>query len=186
MHLEPFPTNKSLIKVFYHDSSNGDWFSIDELYYAKSSNKLNLLGNITDEYKINGYFEFIIDYGNIKISWKQKKNIKDTTSTDTSESIGYINNGVEHFGGLIRSDYPNNALYDGIHNSKRWWFCVGAMDNTYSDYTFPGVFYSESNTIRTKTITVWMKINPKLMFKTCKTKRNYLFIAHFLALIYIS
>lgn len=186
MILTPDAVNKTLIKVFYHDSSAGVWFSSNELLYAKSQYKLNLIGNITDKYKIKGFFEFILDYGSTQVSWKQQKNIKDTTSSETSSSIGYVGNAGSYFSGMARSDYPNLALYDGVFTTGYYWFCLGALQNAYNDNTFPGLYFSSTSYQLVKKVTLWMRVNPELIAKTCvKRVRSYnillCFVVHLIA-----
>ena len=184
MILKPDPINKSFIKVFYHDSSTGVWFNKDEILYAKSNYKLNLFGNITEKYKINGYFEFIIDYGTAQISWKQAKNIKDTVATDTKQSIGFVDNGVSNFNGIMRSDVTDKALYDGMKTSGYWWFCLGALKNNYNDNSFPGIY---STSLRVKKVTVWMRANQKIYARTCKhNSHSSCFVLYLICILTVS
>ena len=174
MVLKPDLINKSLIKVFYHDTTTGDWFKKDELYFAKSENKLNLLGNITDNHRIDGYYEFILDYGHTQISWKQKKNIKDTTKDDTRETIGFVSNGLYSFGGIVKSKASDNTLYDGMPKDVHptyWHFSLGILKKYYSDTNAaPGLWYSDSLITRETKMTLWMRANnPK---KICIEKQR--------------
>jgi hypothetical protein len=172
MVLKPDPVNKTLIKVFYHDSSAGVWFSEEERFYANSQYKLNLLGNITEKHKINGFYGFTLDYGSLQISWHQRKNIKDTTSSETSASLGAVVNNVQNFHGMARSDYGYYTLYDGMFTSGYWWFCLGALDNVYKDNTFPGAYYSDSNSMLVNKVTLWLHTYQESIVKTCKRRVN--------------
>lgn len=161
MILLPDPNNKSLIKVFYHDSSTGVWFNQDEMYYANSKYKLNLFGNITNKHKIGEYFEFVFEYPDLNFSWKQKKNIKDTEIGDNSQTIGYVGNGPGCFGGIIKSEFTSDSLYDGSPPDKynSWWFSVGAKNSFSEANKFPGMFVSSTNHALANKVTIWMRNN---------------------------
>jgi hypothetical protein len=65
--------------VFRHDISTG------ELYWANTKYKFLAFGLIDDSKKINGYFEFLLEYEELKIyyRWLQKLSPTKTTLSTT-------------------------------------------------------------------------------------------------------
>ena len=132
------------LKVFYHYYNEGEEFKDSEILFANSKNKLNLIGNITNRYRINGYFEYAIEYEELNITyyWKQKKNIKDTNKRDNAHSIGYVKMSNSKLLGGVAVSNSVYTLYDGIpsydENNTLWWFCLGIKKNPNRNYQFPG------------------------------------------------
>ena len=63
------------LKIFYHNSRNGEWFADKDIYGINTQNKFSILGLIRDEFKINDYYEFLLQYPSIHHEyniWKQK------------------------------------------------------------------------------------------------------------------
>ena len=153
--------NYAWVKVFYHDSSQEDWFSDSEALSVNSKNKFSILGNINEKHKIGQYFEFMIEYEETgtRVIWKQKKNIKDTTTKDTSKTIGYVGNKFKYFGGLTRSDYSGDTVFDGVTTdiAKFWNFAIGAKQKYLKYNTFPGPTYDGVNSDLMTKVALYIK-----------------------------
>ena len=53
--------NERWLKVFYHDLRTKDFFlNYEEAIYSTKTTKYSIFKNITDDYRINGKFEFIL------------------------------------------------------------------------------------------------------------------------------
>lgn len=100
----------------------------------------SVISELTDEYKINNKFEFMIQYPEVAkdIIWKQSKNPKDEDVDDTSEKVSGFRSifGVPAgFTGLSSSNY--GCLYDGTSAKGSWMFCIGCTSRVYNE-TMPG------------------------------------------------
>ena len=171
--------NSAWTRVFYHDSSTNEWFNDSESLFANTDHKFNILGSITNRHRIGHYFIFMLEYGESgqRIIWKQKKNIKDTTKDDTSDSIGYVSNGLTYFGGMTRSD-SHKTIYDGVPpNIESFYsFSIGAKSNFGNANTFAGPTYSGQASERVTKVSLWLKTRMKTCILTKKHKADIMFI----------
>ena len=102
--------------IFYHDSSNGDWFDEETAldYYNKEENfyQFSIIGQVKNRFKSpNNNYEYLLEYpecnGSKYNRWIQSIDIASTDSNQTSEDIGYIPINIDFpnhdFGGIARS-----------------------------------------------------------------------------------
>ena len=55
------------VLIFHHNSSNKDFFrNKNEALFSTKKNKFSLLGRLNDDFKIDGKYEFIIEYTQIE------------------------------------------------------------------------------------------------------------------------
>lgn len=179
-------------KVFYHDLSTGIYFNDNEYYYANAPNKLNLLGNVTEKDKINGYFEFALEYEEYSMLfyWKQTKNIVETTASDTSTDLGYVGSIGKYFGGMAKSD-TSFCLYDALLPSIRsnnWWFALGAKTYWNSENKFPGpiFWYTDDQYVAVSKVALYIKKRRSNLCISKQMCRNSKYIANFLLVIIFS
>ena len=110
--------------------------------------KFSCLGSLTDDYKIEDYFEFFIEYHYKTLQpsylyWKQKVNPIKTQPGD--KELGFVPLSVptysEPFQGLARSTEYDYTFLDGTPGCKSfesWWFAIGSYYNHPDDTTIPG------------------------------------------------
>ena len=77
--------------LFYHDTSTGKFFDDTTINFVNDEFRYSTIGGISQSYKVNGYFEYLLEYPDEPHynRWKQRINLKDTTNMQTSEDIGY-------------------------------------------------------------------------------------------------
>ena len=110
--------------------------------------KYSCLGELSDKYKIDDYFEFFLEYhfetlNPTYLYWKQKVNPV-YSSLDTKD-VGYIPLSVNiteyyPFMGLSRS--TDNATFidgsPGYDTSNSWWYAIASYTNFPTETTIPG------------------------------------------------
>ena len=155
--------------VFQHNSQKAGFFG--ELSRAKYSHKNNLfsvLGRINDLYKINGYFEFILVYPELKdyIQFEQDKNPLYTKNTDTFDChISHFNwKHLQPFQCLTRSNF-SKTLLEGQRTIHTWYYAIGLLkaETDYPD-AIPGPGWNVSNTIIHE-VSMFMKIIDKSLIR---------------------
>ena len=147
--------SKLWLLVFYHNSSQGDYFtSIEQLSYVHTPHLFSILGNINEKYRIDGYYEFLYEVPGAEgyNEWKQKVHPFDTTTSSTPESIGFEEINLTWrepiFGGISRST-PAESYYSccGYNEYESyWWFSIGARRYWEKPYTIPTFYFHEVST----------------------------------------
>ena len=191
---------KIFLKVFHHYAESGELFENEsEALSCNLPNKYSILSEITDEYKINGKFEFLINYPNESryFRWRQLNNpveeleVENISTAEGFESI-YPSDLPNKWGGLVRTNITYegkiSSLLDGNPGSDFWYFAIGMYkDNTWESYGFPA--YQED--LPTNYTSLWMRVpEPYNHFITCENQKqsiigesSYLF---FISLIHYS
>ena len=86
-------TGNLWIKVFYHSYENGELFSgPEEAKYTKSNDKYSILANITENFKVDNKYEFIIYYpeNNVYFRWFQDNNpINENEKSNVMTASGF-------------------------------------------------------------------------------------------------
>ena len=62
--------------IFYHNTKNQDYFVVESLFlFSNTPTMFSLWGLITEEFKIDGYYEFLLEYPDYDgfNQWKQSK-----------------------------------------------------------------------------------------------------------------
>ena len=131
------------LKIFYHNSINGDFFSNESQILFSCTNKMfSLLGRISPSFKINGSYEFLLQYPKIEgyNRWKQSVYILDANESD----VGYQANPEDiswnetYWKGMGRSARTEETFIDGSVHLQYWWYAIGAKHNYSSINRFPG------------------------------------------------
>ena len=146
--------NKRWLKIFYHNVTGGEQFyfqSDEEALWSHTPQKYSILGLISDKFKINEYYEFLLEYPEIKgfNDWKQKifpkdvdesKNIESGYTCDSSEGCSCSWTG-KFWKGLSRSYLSYLTFLDGSYNNENWWYSIGAKQGHANRIAFPGPVY---------------------------------------------
>ena len=48
--------------IFFHNSSNYEYFETEEAYFCNETNKFSIIGLIDDSFRYNGYYEYLLEY----------------------------------------------------------------------------------------------------------------------------
>ena len=123
--------------VFHHNATGGHMFrNISDVLNSKTSNMYSILGEITDNMKINNKFEFLLEYHGYQgyNRWRQALNPMVEFEVNMSTADGYepinITWSSKEFGGLIRKNETTNTIIEGsAGNLGLWYYTIGAIYN---------------------------------------------------------
>ena len=178
--------DKTWLKVFYHNSDNGDWFTEEEdLLYINSQNRFSIFGFINQYFKIDGYYEFLLEYPEFPLqynNWKQAYFPLDV-SQSSSSYVGYTLDETCHcswtlssFGGYSRSSQTTETFLDASYKEENWWYTIGAK-KTYSIFNnqFAGPVDDQNIGYPVSKVTLWIRITPELLryltYRSCCSSR---------------
>ena len=152
--------NKNWLKIFYHNSSNGIYFNnLNETLNCNTEFKYSILYKINSSFKINGKFEFLLEYPELFPNynhWTQVKNPLETFEIiDGNNDLGYepihIDWDAQYWGGLITSSRTSNTLLDGSVGNIKWHYSIGAINKDYyPKFPGPGIYIHE--------VILWIRI----------------------------
>ena len=149
--------------IFYHDITNGDIFDDNLALLSNDAKRFSIIGTINDNFKHNGYFEYLLEYPEVPgyVQWKQSIDIARTTSTQTSEDIGFrkIHSDYKYFHGLSRSTESTATTFDGSPATIGYWFSIGAKAY-YCGVAFAGPCYKTS-TNGVHFCYLWIRVPPR-------------------------
>ena len=156
--------------IFYHDSVSGGFFSsLQEAMFCENPNRYSIFSKIDKNYKIEGYYEFLLEYPGVSgfNRWKQSELPWSIPEEIGKIATGYIPINISWsgfgFGGLVKSNNNNNGgitLLDGSAGTNYWFYAIGCVNpDVYQPY-YPGpsttVGYSKlwiKNSVQTSTNT---------------------------------
>ena len=135
--------DKDFVRIFYHDSSTGHFFtSHEEARFSQTRYKQSVLRYVTNSFLIDDVYEFILVYPELffTIHWTQTTLLtEDKTSTGSKLLDGNITNCG--FQGLSLSSDHSFTYIDGTPGQgENWWYPIGALHYYKSFNTFPGPF----------------------------------------------
>jgi len=151
------------LKVFYHDSSTGIYFSsLSDALSCNTSYKFSILGSIDGQYQINGKFEFLLEYPDVEgyNRWKQTLNPKDNPESNGKQATGYEGISISfpgrYWGGLVKSSDPG-TVFDGSAGNVNWWFAIGCKSSSWKPKLFPGPAISYTELIPVSKVILWVR-----------------------------
>jgi hypothetical protein len=159
------------ILIFYHNSSGGVRFAnFEKAMRNDEPNLYSALYKIAPKYKINGKYEFILDYENGFLQWRQNNNplLETEKGTATVEGYEYIKSTVGEigsFGGLARTNSSTkfqvngciSTLLNGIPIDYNWWYSVGTIHSCEARWN--GDYIPGSTSISTKYVKLWIRVD---------------------------
>ena len=187
---------KRWLKIFYHNTTGGQQFffqSDDEVLWSHTPQKYSILGLISDKFKINEYYEFLLEYSEIEGFNNRKQKIfpRDVLESMKQES-GYTCDPSEgcscswigkYWKGLSRSFTSSSYYLDGSFDNDNWWYAIGAKTGSFNHLGFPGpVYEGYMDGIFVHEATLWLRCsdmiyhsffcinispNIKFIFRTC-------------------
>jgi hypothetical protein len=121
-------------EVFHHNYTNKALFTNEtEALFCNEEDKFSILGLINAKYQIkHKYYEFILQYPDAFIHWRQNKNpveeeeYENQTSAEGFEFIDGYNN--ENFKGLCKSALESDkgkCFINGQPGKTTWFFAIG-------------------------------------------------------------
>ena len=182
--------------IFFHNSTNKVFFdkASEEVLFINTPQKYSTLGLLTDNFKRRGYFEFLLEYPEMKdknnedyyIHWLQRKN---PIKTPQGTNIGYVpihvpDNSVK-FEGLTLSAEEEWTFLDPSTSKNSWYYAIGSFCSYALNYMFPGPYRTNEDKKEIAVSLAKMYIRIK-MNCTCKAKANNLLLFIFFHIIAIS
>lgn len=153
--------NSIFVQVFYHsvvvDRGSKTWFKDNEISFSNRRYKYSILGMINEVHKINGMYEFIIEYPDgYTIHWSQE-----TTPLTNISEVNFLPIDVKcsRFEGLALSTEKKSTFIDGVRDGL-WYYSIGSKA-AYKE-SIPGWLKdgTSGNYIETnyKEVTLWLRI----------------------------
>ena len=168
------------LKIFYHNSTNCAFFTKEsEIQYIDTAEKFSLLGRITNEFKLEGSYEFLLQYPEVKgyNRWKQTSYILETTGSTTGYEANQedISWSMSYWKGLARTTTTSETFIDGSFNSGWYWYSLGAKGGYSSKNRFPGPSTSYGNGPSVLEVYLWIRVNNDLVASLIsKSKKQFL------------
>ena len=164
MSIYEFKESKSRIwlKVFFHDSSNNEFFNKSEAHYnVGNPHKFSILQNIhLFVPKVNDY-EFLLEYPELQglMHWKQRANPMELTEEAAVNHFECIQCTWDtYFQGLFLSPNQNTLLEGDKRKAGYWRFAIGAYHAYIDLLKFPGPATEPDNGISVTQARLWMKV----------------------------
>jgi hypothetical protein len=154
------------LKVFFHNSTEGIFFSSkEEARYIITEEKYSILNKINTMMKINGKYEFLLEYPTgYSNQWKQSNSPLEEKETTTSEHYnvsGYEEVNItmrdNYWGGLALSTSPY-TLIEGSIGHDTWFYAIG-QTTSFSNH---GNQFA-SNVWGTCSAMLWIRIKENLI-----------------------
>ena len=134
------------LKIFYHNCSNGDFFTPSHVMNVNIENKFSILYALNDKMKIDDKYEFLLEYPELKKynHWRQSQN--PTKEKDRKSAGHYYVSGYEKctiqmeendWGGLALSD-NNRTLIQGSMGTTDWYYAIGQFDKNWGNGRIAG------------------------------------------------
>ena len=161
--------------IFYHNAKGNVFFTrgSESLLFCNKTQQFSILGTLTNNYKINGYFEFLIEYPEINylIHWRQKKN-----PIKYDSNVGFVPLHVPYnpstFLGLaLAKNCDDSTFLHGNVGGGSWFFSIGCYTAWSGDGSFPGPYLEDKdkNAIGIFIVSLYVRIRRSI---SCKIMRN--------------
>ena len=141
---------KTFLLVYHFNYKLEDVFENDtEALKSSRMNKYSIIGELSDYFKINEKFEFLLWYPTFTNHWRQSINPvleKETNSNHDKNATGYeplhIGSTSNFWGGLVYSSMghkkgPEGSLLDGSTYHINWYYSIAPFYPNI-DRKFPG------------------------------------------------
>lgn len=163
--------------IFFHNVTEGTnlYFDDSSALNNNEENKFSIIGFINEAFRINGCYEYLLEYpehGEYLI-WQQTIHISNTTAQQTAADIGYKkkHQNYEGFKGLSRSTNSHATVFDGSPGTDGFYFSIGAKCEFAYSNRFAGVPLNAE--YPTRICYLWIRVPPKFLLSRC-TNNQYL------------
>ena len=155
--------NTLWLKVFYHNTTFGNYFSYnneEEALDSHTERKFSILGTIDSSFLINKKYEFLYEVPGVRgyNRWRQSKHPKDTYASITPEENGFQPKKLwwpSDFIGLRKC--KSGSIYCGSKNIDFWWFTIGANTHNTIVNTMPLIHELHYHSYE---VALWIRIPP--------------------------
>ena len=159
--------------VYYHDVSYGYWKEDrSDIHQSNQPGKYSIFGLLHNGYRIDGRFEFLLEYPDGFNRWQQRNNpIKEFKESGKKIAKNYAELNCSfhdnNWGGLVRSSSSCNAYIDGSVLGSSYFYAIGTTKEWFYG-NIPGPKEQVS------LVKLWVR----LAFESCQTlKKSSLFIS---------
>ena len=189
------------LKIFHQKFNKDNLFKNEtEAEYIISEEKYSILRDITENYKIDNQYHFIIYYPEFSnyFRWKQSIFPLDEIEGNETEAEGFelVKNTTEgyKFGGLVKTNATDskgnvNSLLDGNPGFGTWYFAIGMYQNADSHWKSSGIpSYLSNATNAAQYVSLWLRLAYpiRLLYLSCHNNIFSLSVRHLLYVIYLS
>ena len=171
--------------IFHHNITGPVHFANeDEALNCHEFQKYSILSSISDDMKINGKFEFMLQYGSSKTKfnwWLQDKNPLHESEEGKDKADGFIakqlDYNVKNFGGLAKTSLKYqgciNCLLNGLFDDSLWYYGIGQYKSCYEDWqdSIPVDEFGKGEQI----VDLWLRVSPTFLniYVTICKKKTY-------------
>ena len=168
--------------LIFHHNSNGGYFSSNELLMYYSEHKYSALETL-EKYRINGYFEFLLEYPQLD---GYNRFIQKSNPTKTASIEGYrkkhLSWELHDFGGLALSSDPSCTYIDGSPGNGNDWFYSIGLYNKWDYGDIPGPYNKGEGDYYLHEVNLWIRI---YNLNSCKPNhRNHINSLLFITLFF--
>ena len=146
--------NVQWLKIFHHDCTKREFFQrgSPELLNINTKNRYSLLYIINEKFKIDGKYEFLLEYpeANKHNHWRQSNNpLNETDKYGDGVRSHYNASGYEdvniqmrqhNWGGLVRGN-SDDSLLEGSLGSVEWFYAIGQANSNWYSSSLAGFKY---------------------------------------------
>ena len=120
--------------LIFHHNIEGGFFTPSEVLFSHKKHKFSVLGRLSDSFKHEGSFHFLITYPqtNGYINWTQNENpIHRTTNTTYDIVNNSFSSSIHEFQGLALHGVNDATFLEGeIEEEKTWFYAIGQYRGT--------------------------------------------------------
>ena len=137
-------SGKNWLKIFSHEMIENNYFTSEkELQLTNNDGKFSIIGAIDESFKVNGVYEFLLEYPDISDNYNQwNQTVFPLDSIKYNPDIEYKKIQVfwdVNFFGLSRSNEPKSYIDGAIDGN--WYYAIGAKKSHDVENQFPGPCY---------------------------------------------
>ena len=182
------------LKVFYHNSTFGDYFSVgneEEALNSHTKSKFSILGTVDKSFLINNKYEFLYEVPGVKgyNRWRQSMLPKDTNLSITNEQIGYKPVKISwsyNFGGLRKCKH-SCSIYCCTIIIDHWWYPIGNNIHNGKQNTIPAIDGLRYDGYE---VALWIRVPPNKgvdgLKITCNMQKRAYHIVSYVILLILS
>ena len=153
--------------VFHHNSKNKEYFANREMVLdCDQTNLYSILGKIDDSYRINGSFEFLLEYPEFDgyNRWSQINNpVNENETIGKNPVSGYrainISWNARFWGGLAISTQKDHTFIDGSIGSGNYYYMIGAYHFWYISHGGIDEYHFAGPDVAVSECFLWLRIN---------------------------
>lgn len=150
------------------------YFTDTSVLNINEKKRFSIIGLINERFRYKGYYEYLLEYPEYKgyIRWKQAIDIASTTSTQTSEDIGFkdVHHDFNGFKGLSRSTVSGATVFDGTPGETGFFYSIGAKCSYINSNQIAGVPLESK--YPTRITYLWIRIPCNINPTGCNSQRR--------------